>query len=77
MQLATEDDIEMVKTYYREDIGFDDTFGYVANLVNRQELYLYKEADVLVATGECRLSDTQPQVADVGISVRADRRKQG
>ncbi len=72
-----QDDLDTVKLYLKEEIGFDDQFGYVENLLERQEMYLIEEAGELIATGECRLSDTQRQYADVGMIVKQSQRKQG
>lgn len=73
----TENDLTTVKAYLKEQIGFDDTFGYTENLLQRQEMYLIEEAGKLIATGECRLSDTQPLYADVGMIVKQSQRKKG
>ena len=45
----------------------DDTFGYTENLVARKVIFMVKESDVIIATRECRMSDTQPEIADLGI----------
>jgi predicted acetyltransferase len=66
-----------IRSYYKEHVGFDDTFGYVDNLVSRKELYLSLEDDTIIATGECRLSDTQLDYADVGVAVNKEHRKKG
>ena len=66
-----------IRSYYKEHVGFDDTFGYVDNLVSRNELYMSLENDTIIATGECRLSDTQLSFADVGVSVNKEHRKKG
>lgn len=51
---------------------------YYENLVNRRELFGYWESDVLVATGERRLSDEyQPEVADLGVIVSPYFRDKG
>ncbi|MCE7996389.1 MAG: GNAT family N-acetyltransferase [Roseivirga sp.] len=72
-----EDDLGTVKSYFKEEIGFDDQFGYTENLLERQELYLIEKAGKLIATGECRLSDSQPQYADVGMIVKQNQRGKG
>lgn len=74
---ATTEDIDKVQTFLKNQIGFDDTFGYVANLVNRKEQYIAQEGETIIATGECRLSDTQSEVADVGMIVNKDYQKKG
>jgi predicted acetyltransferase len=32
---------------------------------------MLREADVIIATSECRMSDSQPEIADVGIIVNS------
>ena len=58
-------------------IGFDDTFGYVDNLISRKELFMVKDSNTIITTGECRLSDTQLEYADVGVAVNKEHRKKG
>lgn len=70
-----EGDIPEVRTFLKEQIGFDDTFGYTANLVTRQELFMIKEKGDLMATSERRMSDSQPGFADLGVIV--NRKYQG
>lgn len=70
-------DEETIKEFYKTQVGFEDTFGYTQNLINRQELYIVKRGDVFVGTGECRLSDSQPNVADVGVAVHTAHRRKG
>lgn len=58
LSIAGVEDIPLIKDFYREQIGMDDTFGYTENLVARNELFFFKEAGTIIATSECRLSDT-------------------
>lgn len=69
VKCVTQEDISDVKAFFKNQIGFDDTFGYTENLVQRKELYLVKEDDTIIATSECRMSDSQKEIADVGIIV--------
>ncbi|WP_223826636.1 GNAT family N-acetyltransferase [Flagellimonas sp. S3867] len=69
VEAVTSNDIPTIKLFLKEQIGMDDTFGYTENLVSRKEIYLVKEEDIIVATSECRISDTQPDIADLGIIV--------
>lgn len=71
------EDISIVKTFLKEQIGFEDTFAYTENLVERKEIFLLKESGVIVATSECRLSDSQAGVADLGIIVNKDYQGKG
>jgi predicted GNAT family acetyltransferase len=77
LKLVSEDDILAIKLFLKEQIGMDDTFGYTENLVSRKEIYLVKESDVIIATSECRMSDTQPEIADLGIIVNRDYQGKG
>ncbi|MCK0109525.1 N-acetyltransferase [Flavobacteriaceae bacterium S0825] len=75
VELVTPELSNTIRSYYKEHVGFDDTFGYVDNLVSRKELFIALENDTIIATGECRLSDTQLSFADVGVSVNTEHRK--
>ncbi|TJY33490.1 GNAT family N-acetyltransferase [Pontimicrobium aquaticum] len=77
VELVTPEYSSAIRSYYKEHVGFDDTFGYVDNLVSRKELYMILENDTIVVTGECRLSDTQINFSDIGVAVNKDFRKQG
>ncbi len=77
IKMVTEADISDVKAFFKEQIGMDDTFGYTENLVERKELYFVKESGLIIATSECRMSDTQPEIADLGIIVNKNKQGQG
>ncbi|WP_020534493.1 GNAT family N-acetyltransferase [Lewinella cohaerens] len=74
---ARMDDHSAIKSFFLNEAGFDDNFGYAENLIKRGEIFLLIEDGILTATGECRLSDTQPAYADVGMIVKQDARKRG
>lgn len=69
VELVSTGSIPAIKAFYKAQIGMDDTFGYTENLVSRKELFMVKQSDVIIATSECRLSDSQPDIADLGIIV--------
>ncbi|MCD2260753.1 GNAT family N-acetyltransferase [Psychroserpens luteolus] len=75
--LATNEDIDTIKSFYKAQVGFEDTFGYTKNLVQRNELYILKDQTNFIGTGECRLSDSQPKFADVGVAVHTNFRGKG
>lgn len=75
--LVTTDDIPAVKAFLKAQVGMDDTFGYTENLVSRKEIFMVKESGIIVATSECRMSDSQPGVADLGIIVNSDFQGKG
>jgi predicted acetyltransferase len=77
IELVSETDIPEIKSFLKEQVGMDDTFGYTKNLVDRQELYFIKEANDIIATSECRWSDTQLEIADIGIIVNKNHQGKG
>jgi len=77
LALVMAEDIPSVKKFLKEQVGMDDTFGYTENLVSRREIFMIKEADVIIATSECRMSDSQPEIADLGIIVNRDFQGKG
>lgn len=77
LALVSEDEIPAIKAFLKKEVGMDDTFGYTENLVNRKEIFRAKQGDTIVATSECRLSDTQPNYADLGMIVNQDFQGQG
>ena len=77
IELVSKYDSNKIRTFYKNHIGFDDTFGYVDNLIARKELFVLKESNTIISTGECRLSDTQLSFADIGVAVNKEHRKKG
>lgn len=63
------EDIPAIKAFLKAQVRMDDTFGYTENLVSRKEIFILKEADEIMATSECRISDSQSEIADLGIIV--------
>lgn len=77
LALVSEEEIPMIKAFLKQQVGMDDTFGYTENLVNRKELYRAREGNTIIATSECRLSDSQPVYADLGMIVNSAYRGRG
>lgn len=77
LELVNMDNISEVKLFLKEQVGMDDTFGYTENLVTRKEIFMLREAETIVATSECRMSDSQPEIADLGIIVNRDFQRKG
>ncbi len=69
VELVSTEDIPAVKEFLKNQIGMDDTFGYTENLVSRNEIYVVWDSDIIIAISECRMSDSQPEFADLGIIV--------
>ncbi len=74
VELVKPEDIPLIKVFLKEQVNMDDTFGYTENLVNRREIFMVKQSGVIIATSECRISDTQPEISDIGIIVNQDYR---
>lgn len=51
--------------------------SYFSGLIAAGELFGLWLEDILIATGECRASDSQPAISDVGMVVGTDHRQQG
>jgi len=77
IELVSKANAKEIRTFYKNHVGFEDTFGYVDNLISRKELYMVKDSNTIITTGECRLSDTQLEYADVGVAVNTEHRKKG
>jgi predicted acetyltransferase len=77
VELVSIDNIPAVKEFLKDQVGMDDTFGYTENLVSRKEIYMVRESDIIIATSECRMSDSQPEIADLGIIVNKKYRGNG
>lgn len=77
LRRADSNDITAIKSFFKNEICFDDSFGYTENLVKLGEIYVLEDANIILATGECRLSVSQPVYADVGMVVKQNIRKQG
>ncbi|MDY8136242.1 GNAT family N-acetyltransferase [Aquimarina sp. 2201CG5-10] len=77
LKLVSENNISKIKSFLKEQIGMDDTFGYTENLVNRKEIYMLEESGEIIATSECRWSDTQLDIADLGVIVHKKHQGKG
>ncbi len=77
IELVTTKNIRAIKLFLKEQVGMDDTFGYTENLIARKEIFMIKESGIIIATSERRISDTQSEIADVGIIVNKDYQGRG
>jgi predicted acetyltransferase len=77
IDLVTTDDVPAIKAFYKEQVGMDDTFGYTENLVSRKEVFMVRKGGAIIATSECRMSDSQPGIADLGIIVNKNYHGKG
>lgn len=51
--------------------------GYLQGLISRGELFVLTRGEEILGTGECRVSQTQPPHADLGVIVARDHRRLG
>lgn len=58
-------------------MGEDWLKGYFGDLIQKKQLYALWRAGKIIATGECRLSQSQKPFADVGMVVGQECRRQG
>ena len=77
LNTASIHDGDKIRDFFKKEIDFDDSFGYTDNLIQRGEIYVVEEGNEIIATGECRLSDSQPKYADIGMVVKQNNRKKG
>lgn len=70
-------ELEAIANLHRDSLDRDPgdwLVGYLENLIDRRELYALREAGEILATGEVRVSESQPPFADLGvITVRRHR----
>ena len=86
-ELATKDDFTDIVKHYcatsgsmdTESIeeGFDDIKGYIHSVMDEHRIFVLREHGTLIATSECRLSNTQKPYADVGMIVGEQHRCKG
>ncbi len=85
--LATEDDFTDVFKHYcaasgsmdTESIeaGFEDIKGYIRSTMGDHSIFVLRDGADLIATSECRISQTQKPHADLGMIVAAEHRRKG
>ena len=77
LKQASKKDIKIIKTFLLNQIGFADTIGYTESLIQRKAIYYIIEGDIIIATGEYRLSPSQPNIVDLGVIVNKNYRQKG
>lgn len=78
-QLVTGGGLDQAVEFAHETLGASEDWlqGYFGNLVSRKELFGLQQNGELIATGECRVSDSQKGIADVGMVVGKKHRRGG
>lgn len=81
-RLAADSDLDRVVALQQKCLSGGNDLGdwlrsYSANLIDRGELFVLCEGSNWLGLGECRKSDTQPGVADLGMMVDPTHRARG
>lgn len=76
------EELEQVVPFQRNCLDGDETLiewlrDYSSSLIERGELFVLEREGDWLALGECRRSDTQHGIADLGMMVSPDFRRQG
>lgn len=66
---------------YEDEAAIEELFEtrqkYAQLLIERQQSFLLIDGDTILGIGECRVSQSQPPYADIGMIVDKDHRRQG
>jgi len=78
-RLINNDELEVAVRFAHDTLGADQNWltGYYGGLIKRGELFGLWQNRKLIATGECRLSDSQKPYADLGVVVCKKHRGEG
>ena len=81
-RLIQDSELSRTIAFQQDCIGGDHDLtgwlkGYSSNLIQRDELFVLCQDNEWIGLGECRKSDTQDGIADVGMMVSKTYRKQG
>ncbi len=73
------EDLESAVAFAHQTLGASEDWlnAYFDGLIGRGELFGLWQGGTLIATGECRASDVQTAISDVGMVVGTDYRQQG
>jgi GNAT superfamily N-acetyltransferase len=76
---AKEEDLDRLIDFYHQSIGAPKSWlhGYLGNHLERGELFFLKQEDIIIGACEVRKSDSNNNVADLGMVVSPDFRRQG
>ena len=80
MAVVEADELSRIAEIQRHSLDADPgewLDGYLENLIARKELYALRENGEILATGEIRVSDSQPPFADLGVITRRQFRGRG
>ncbi len=79
LRLAKSKDLIRSVDYYHKSIGAPKEWlnGYVGNLIDRGEFFLFEDGEEILGSCEVRKSKSNTEVANVGMAVSPEHRKKG
>lgn len=77
MQIGELDVIVELQRYSLDQDPGDRLVGYLENMIARRQLYALRLDGEVLATGEVRVSDSQPPFADLGVITMRRHRRRG
>lgn len=86
-ELASKDDFPDIFAHYcaisgsldedSMESGYEGIKGYIQSVMDEHQIFVLRERGKLIATSECRISETQKPYADVGMIVAEAQRCKG
>lgn len=86
-EVATDNDFDDVFKHYCAtsgsmdtdsiETGFKNIEGYLRSVMDQHRIFVLREKGTLIATSECRISQTQKPYADIGMIVGNEYRRKG
>jgi len=78
VQTATLDELDLITAYYEmNDLGGPWLENYLRRVINSEGVLIFKSENMLVGTGEFRVSKSSPEYANVGMTVDVKCRNKG
>jgi GNAT superfamily N-acetyltransferase len=76
---AKGEDLDRLIAFYHQSIGAPASWlrGYLGNHLQRGELFFLKQEDTIIGVCEVRKSDSNNSIADLGMVISPDFRRQG
>ncbi|MBO6621467.1 MAG: GNAT family N-acetyltransferase [Balneola sp.] len=79
LRLGTEEDLEKFVEFCHQNVGGSKKWlnGYLSNLIAKREIFVLEDEEQILGTCEIRKSESNPEVADIGMIVSTEHRKKG
>jgi GNAT superfamily N-acetyltransferase len=76
---AKEEDLDRLIDFYRLSIGAPEPWlrGYLGSHIERGEIFFLKQQDIIIGACEVRKSDSNNSIADLGMVISPNFRRQG